>query len=103
MIGWRLILPLTRLASAVSRVQPNGPVQGMSAGLLSNDRHRMDEIGKLMTAFLVMEEQIRSHLQKSDETIQTQFHTLEAILRSMHEAVAPYKTPRTNHDRRDHK
>ncbi len=87
MMRWRLILPLTRLASAVSRVQPNGPVQGMSAGLLSNDRHRMDEIGKLMTAFLVMEEQIRSHLQKSDETIQTQFHTLEAILRSMHEAV----------------
>jgi signal transduction histidine kinase/HAMP domain-containing protein len=87
MMRWRLILPLTRLASAVSLVQPNGPVQGMSATLLATDQHRMDEIGKLMTAFLVMEKQIRSHLQKSDETIQTQFHTLEAILRSMHEAV----------------
>ena len=87
MMRWRLISPLTRLASAVSLVQPNDPVQGMSATLLLNDQHRMDEIGKLITAFLVMEKQIRSHLQKSDETIQTQFLTLEAILRSMHEAV----------------
>jgi signal transduction histidine kinase len=84
---WRLISPLTRLASAVSLVQPDPPVQGTSATILMNDPHRMDEIGKLMSAFLVMEKQIRSHLQKSDETIQTQFHTLEAILRSMHEAV----------------
>lgn len=84
---WRLISPLTRLASAVSLVQPNQPAQGAPAALLMNDPHRTDEIGKLMAAFLVMEKQIRSHLQDNDKTIQTQFHTLEAILRSMDEAV----------------
>ncbi|HUY76251.1 MAG TPA: ATP-binding protein [Ktedonobacterales bacterium] len=87
MVRWRLIAPLTRLASAVSLIQPEGPGLGKSASLLVKDQRRTDEMGKLITAFLVMERQIRLHLQKSDETIQTQFHTLEAILRSMHEAV----------------
>jgi signal transduction histidine kinase len=87
MVRWRLIAPLTRLASAVSLVQPNQPVHGAPVTLLVSDQRRIDEIGKLTTAFLVMEQQIRSHLQKSDETIQTQFHTLEAILRSMDEGV----------------
>ncbi len=87
MMRWRLIAPLTRLASAVSLIQPEGLGQGMSASLLEHDQRRTDEIGKLVAAFLVMERQVRLHLQKTDETIQTQFHTLEAILRSMHEAV----------------
>jgi len=87
MMRWRLIAPLTRLASAVSLIQPEGPGQPMSATLLTKDQRRTDEIGRLVAAFLVMERQLRLRIQKSDETIQTQVHTLEAILRSMHEAV----------------
>lgn len=87
MMHQRLISPLTRLARAVALVQPDQPIQDIPAALLVKDHKRQDEIGKLMAAFLVMEKEIRSHLQKSDETIQAQFHTLEAIMRSMDEAV----------------
>ncbi len=87
MMHQRLIAPLTRLADAVSRFDPEDPHHTESSGLLSNDHSRHDEVGKLITAFLVMEHHIRSHLQRNDETIQAQFHTLEAIMRSMDEAV----------------
>lgn len=59
----------------------------MHTDLLIRERGRRDEIGNLVAAFSAMEKEIRSHFQKSDETIQTQFYTLDAIMRSMDEGV----------------
>ena len=87
MMHRRIISPLTRLAKAVSLIQPDQPAQVMHTDLLDKDRGRRDEIGNLAAAFSAMEREIRSHFQKSDETIQTQFYTLDAIMRSMDEGV----------------
>jgi signal transduction histidine kinase/HAMP domain-containing protein len=87
MMHRRVISPLTRLAKAVTLIQPGQPIQVMHTDLLDKDQGRRDEIGNLVAAFSVMERQIRSHFQKSDETIQTQFYTLDAIMRSMDEGV----------------
>ena len=87
MMHRRVISPLTRLAKAVSRIQPDQPIQVMHTNLLDGDRGRRDEIGNLVAAFSAMEREIRSHFQKSDETIQTQLYTLDAIMRSMDEGV----------------
>lgn len=87
MMHRRVISPLTRLAKAVSLIQPDHPTQVAHTGLLARDRRRLDEIGNLFGAFSKMEKQIRSHFQKSDETIQAQYYTLDAILRSMDEGV----------------
>src|SRR5216683_1365952 len=87
MMHRRVISPLTRLAKAVSQIQPDQPLPVMHTDLLDKDRGRRDEIGNLVAAFSAMEREIRSHFQKSDETIQTQFYTLDAIMRSMDEGV----------------
>jgi signal transduction histidine kinase/HAMP domain-containing protein len=87
MMHHRVISPLTRLAKAVSQIQPDLPIQVMHTDMLDKDRGRRDEIGNLVAAFSAMEREIRSHFQKSDETIQTQFYTLDAIMRSMDEGV----------------
>ncbi len=87
MMHRRVISPLTRLAKAVSQIQPDQSVQVMHTDLLDKDRGRRDEIGNLVAAFSAMEREIRSHFQKSDERIQTQFYTLDAIMRSMDEGV----------------
>ncbi len=87
MMHRRVISPLTRLAKAVSQIQPDQPLQVMHTDLLDKDRGRRDEIGNLVAAFSSMEREIRSHFQKSDETIRTQFYTLDAIMRSMDEGV----------------
>ena len=87
MMHRRVISPLTRLAKAVSQIQPDQPIQVMHTDLLDKDRGRRDEIGNLVAAFSAMEREIRSHFQKSDETIRTQFYTLDAIMRSMDEGV----------------
>src|SRR6266852_6118521 len=87
MMHRRVISPLTRLAKAVAQMQPDHSVQLMHTDLLDKDRGRQDEIGNLVAAFSAMEREIRSHFQKSDETIQTQFYTLDAIMRSMDEGV----------------
>jgi signal transduction histidine kinase/HAMP domain-containing protein len=87
MMHRRVISPLTRLAKAVSQIQPDRPDQVMHTDLPDKDRARRDEIGNLVAAFSVMEREIRSHFQKSDETIRTQFYTLDAIMRSMDEGV----------------
>jgi signal transduction histidine kinase len=87
MMHRRVISPLTRLAKAVSQLQPDQPIQAIHTNLLDKDRRRRDEIGNLVAAFSAMEREIRSHFQKSDEKIQTQFYTLDAILRSMDEGV----------------
>ncbi|GAC1449590.1 MAG: hypothetical protein PVSMB5_37070 [Ktedonobacteraceae bacterium] len=59
----------------------------MHPHLLERDRGRQDEIGNLVAAFSLMEREVRSHFQKSDETIQAQYYTLDAIMRSMDEGV----------------
>ena len=87
MMHRRVIFPLTRLAKAVSQIQPDQPIQVMHTDLLDKERGRRDEIGNLVAAFSAMEREIRSHFQKSDETIRTQFYTLDAIMRSMDEGV----------------
>jgi len=87
MMHRRVISPLTRLAKAVSQIQPDQPAQVMHTDLLNRDRGRRDEIGNLAAAFSAMEKEIRSHFQKSDETIQAQYYTLDAIMRSMDEGV----------------
>jgi len=87
MMHRRVISPLIRLAKAVSQIQPDQPIQVMHTDLLDKERNRRDEIGNLVAAFSAMEREIRSHFQKSDETIRTQFYTLDAIMRSMDEGV----------------
>ena len=87
MMHQRIISPLTRLAKAVTLIQPGQPAQVMHTDLLDKDRGRRDEIGNLVAAFSAMEREIHSHFQKSDETIRTQFYTLDAIMRSMDEGV----------------
>ncbi|HEU0003207.1 MAG TPA: ATP-binding protein [Ktedonobacteraceae bacterium] len=87
MMHRRVISPLTRLAKAVSQIQPDQPVQVMHTGLLDRERGRRDEIGNLVAAFSAMEREIHSHFQRSDETIRKQFYTLDAIMRSMDEGV----------------
>ncbi|GAC1456705.1 MAG: hypothetical protein PVS3B3_34830 [Ktedonobacteraceae bacterium] len=87
MMDRRVIAPLTRLATAVLQIQPDQPIQVMYTDLLDKDQGRLDEIGNLVAAFSTMEREIRSHFQKSDETIRTQFYTLDAIIRSMDEGV----------------
>ncbi|MGH2494302.1 MAG: ATP-binding protein [Ktedonobacteraceae bacterium] len=87
MMHRRVISPLTRLVKAVSQIQPDQPVQVMHTDLLDRERGRRDEIGNLVAAFSAMEREIHSHFQKSDETIRTQFYTLDAIMRSMDEGV----------------
>lgn len=87
MMHQRIIAPLSRLAKGVSLIQPDQPDRVMYTGLLAKDRDRQDEIGNLVMAFSVMEAQIRSHFQKSDARIQSQFYTLDALMRSIDEGV----------------
>ena len=87
MMHRRVISPLARLAKAVSQIQPGQPTLLAHTDLLRRERGRRDEIGNLVAAFSVMEKEIRSHFQKSDETIQAQYYTLDAIMRSMDEGV----------------
>ncbi len=87
MMHYRVISPLTRLAKAISQIQPDQPTQVMHSHLLDRDQGRQDEIGNLIAAFSAMEREIRTHFQKSDETIQAQYYTLDAIMRSMDEGI----------------
>jgi signal transduction histidine kinase len=85
MMQHRVISPLTRLAKAVAQIQPDQQI--IQTRLLAKDRRRHDEIGNLIAAFSTMEREIHSHFQKSDATIQAQYYTLDAIMRSMDEGV----------------
>ena len=87
MMHRRVISPLAKLAKAVSQLQPDQPALLAQTGLLRRERRRRDEIGNLVAAFSEMEKEIHSHFQKSDETIQAQYYTLDAIMRSMDEGV----------------
>lgn len=87
MMHRRIISPLTRLAKVVTMIQPDQPSGVIHMDLLNKDRNRRDEIGNLIAAFSAMEREMRSHLRKNDETIEAQFRTLDAIMRSMDEGV----------------
>ena len=86
MMHLRIISPLSRLAKAVSLISVQ-PTEKMHIDLIAKDRKRQDEIGELVAAFSVMEAQVRSQFLKSDATIQTQYQTLDAIMRSIDEGV----------------
>jgi signal transduction histidine kinase len=84
--GW-VVSPLSKLALAVSMIRPDQPAKVADGELLARDRGRVDEIGTLISAFSVMEDEIHALFRKSDEKSQTRLHTLDAIMRSMDEGV----------------
>lgn len=84
--GW-VVAPLAKLARAVSMIRPDQTEKVVESNFLARDRSRLDEIGKLITAFSTMEEEIHVLFRKSDERSQARLHTLDAIMRSMDEGV----------------
>lgn len=84
--GW-VVMPLGKLAQVVSMIRPDQEKKVTENELLARDRHRSDEIGKLIDAFSTMEDDIHALFRKSDERSQTRLHTLDAIMRSMDEGV----------------
>lgn len=84
--GW-MVAPLAKLAQAVTMIKPDQTEKITDGDLLAKDRHRVDEIGQLIGAFSIMEDEIHTLFRKSDEKSQTRLHTLDAIMRSMDEGV----------------
>jgi PAS domain S-box-containing protein len=84
--GW-VVRPLSKLAQAVSMIRPDQMEKVTEGDLLAKDRHRIDEIGQLITAFSTMEDEIHVLFRKSDERSQARLQTLDAIMRSMDEGV----------------
>ncbi|HLJ36694.1 MAG TPA: histidine kinase dimerization/phospho-acceptor domain-containing protein, partial [Ktedonobacteraceae bacterium] len=84
--GW-MVAPLAKLAQAVTMIKPNQTEKITDGDLLAKDRHRVDEIGQLIGAFSIMEDEIHTLFRKSDEKSQTRLRTLDAIMRSMDEGV----------------
>ncbi len=84
--GW-VVAPLAKIAQAVSMIRPDQEDRVMQGDLLARDRARGDEIGQLITAFSIMEEEIHTLFRKSDERSKARLHTLDAIMRSMDEGV----------------
>jgi signal transduction histidine kinase len=84
--GW-VVSPLSKLAQAVSMIRPDQSTKVADGDLLARDRGRVDEIGTLISAFSIMEDEIHALFRKSDEKSQTRLHTLDAIMRSMDEGV----------------
>lgn len=86
MHGW-VVAPLGRLAQAAMMIKPDQTVRVTENRLLAREKSRQDEIGRLVTAFSMMEEEIHTLFRKSDEQSYTRLQTLDAILRSMDEGV----------------
>lgn len=86
MHGW-VVAPLSRLAEAVSRISPEQTEKVTDGKHLAKERHRSDEIGRLIAAVSLMEDEIHDLFRKSDEKSQARLHTLDAIMRSMDEGV----------------
>ncbi|HLI88900.1 MAG TPA: ATP-binding protein [Ktedonobacteraceae bacterium] len=86
MHGW-VVAPLSRLAKAVTMIKPDQTKKVADSRLLAKDRSRNDEIGKLIAAFSTMEDEIHALFRKSDEKSQKRLHTLDAIMRSVDEAI----------------
>ncbi|HET9919388.1 MAG TPA: ATP-binding protein, partial [Ktedonobacteraceae bacterium] len=86
MHGW-VVAPLARLAQAAGQIKPDQEKKVTDSKLLARERSRGDEIGKLISAFSTMEDEIHSLFRKSDERSQARLHTLDAIMRSIDEGV----------------
>jgi signal transduction histidine kinase len=84
--GW-VVSPLSKLALAVGMIRPDQGSNVADGALLARDRHRVDEIGRLISSFSVMEDEIHALFRKSDERSQRRLQTLDAIMRSMDEGV----------------
>ena len=84
--GW-MVAPLAKLAQAVTRIKPDQTEKITDGDLLAKDRNRVDEIGQLIGAISLMEDEIHTLFRKSDEKSQSRLHTLDAIMRSMDEGV----------------
>ncbi len=52
----------------------------MQDNLLVRDRGRIDEVGQLITAFSIMEEEIHALFRKSDERSQARLHTVQYLI-----------------------
>ena len=86
MHGWT-VAPLTRLARTVTMIKPNQTEKATESKLIAKERKRTDEIGKLIAAFSIMEDEIHRLFRQSDEESQARLHTLDAIMQSMREGV----------------
>jgi PAS domain S-box-containing protein len=86
MHGW-VVTPLTRLASVVAMIKPDQKQNMMEGKLIARERARVDEIGQLVAACYHMEVEIHELFRQSDETSRARLHMLDAIMRSMDEAV----------------
>ncbi|HYK84388.1 MAG TPA: ATP-binding protein, partial [Ktedonobacteraceae bacterium] len=86
MHGW-VVAPLSRLSQAVSKIKPDATRKVTESKALAKERHRIDEIGTLISAVSVMEDEIHNLFRKSDAESQARLHTLDAIMRSMDEGV----------------
>lgn len=86
MHGW-VVTPLTRLARVVAMIKADQKQNVMESKLIARERARADEIGQLVAACCHMEEEIHELFRQSDETSRARLHTLDAIMRSMDEAV----------------
>lgn len=86
MHGW-VVAPLSRLAQAATMIKPDQTTKVTDGRLLARERSRIDEIGRLISAFSTMEDEIHSLFRKSNEESQARLHTLDAIMRSMDEGV----------------
>lgn len=86
MHGW-VVAPLSRLAQAATMMKPDQTVKVTDSKLLGREKSRQDEIGRLVNAFSIMEEEIHTLFRKSDEQSHTRLQTLDAIMRSMDEGV----------------
>ena len=86
MHGW-VVAPLAHLAQVVAQIKPDQTGRIMESKLIARERSRTDEIGRLIAACSVMEDEIHTLFRKSDERSQVRLHTLDAIMRSMNEGV----------------
>ncbi len=86
MHGW-VVRPLGRLAQAATQMKPDQTTRVTDESWLTREKSRQDEIGRLVNAFAVMEEESHELFRKNDEKSHTRLRTLDAILRSMDEGV----------------
>jgi len=86
MHGW-VVAPLGRLAQAAAMMKPDQSTKVTDSKQLRREKSRHDEIGRLVNAFAIMEEEIHTLFRESDEQSHTRLQTLDAIMRSMEEGV----------------
>ena len=86
MHGWT-VAPLSRLARVVTLISPKQTEKVTESKLIARERRRTDEIGQLIAAFSLMEDEIHKRFRESDEESQARLHTLDAIMQSMYEGV----------------